>query len=282
MRSLEFSGGGGNGSGGGSGTGNQLLFMLEQTSLRARAIATVVTALAYSMSTDDQHPRDVAQLADARQALNGSLGPLDVTELAELREARDGNAYTAIEFQQHYGVRWGTFWDAARTREAQPRVLEGSVSQFASEVWLGQREAQPQVGEGGAPQPAAAIGVVEVRLDPAMVVGIRQQEAARGPPRSLHRMARDALNQISQNPTYESQNLDEVFDWVPYVAAHVHSDEIIGPGITHAMAHFDHGTRDRNRGGAPRLDFYFYRTDQTVCRVHPGRRPKEDVELIFE
>ena len=95
-------------------------------------------------------------------------------------------------------------------------------------------------------------------------------------------MARDALNRISQNPTYESQNLDEVFDWVPYVAAHVYSDEIIGPGITHAMAHFDHGTRDRNRGGAPRLDFYFYRTDQTVCRVHPGRRPKDDAELIFE
>ena len=115
-----------------------------------------------------------------------------------------------------------------------------------------------------------------------MVVGIRQQEAARGPPRSLHKMARDALNQINQNPTYESQNLDEVFDWVPYVAAHVHSDEIIGPGITHAMAHFVDGTRDRNRGGAPRLDFFFYRTDQTVCRVHPGRRPKDDAELIFE
>ena len=135
--------------------------MLEQTSLRARAIATVVTALAYSMSTDDQHLRDVAQLADPGQALTVSLGPVDVTELAELREARDGNAYTAIEFQQHYGVRWETFWDAARTREAQPRVLEGSVSQLASEVWLGQREAQPQVVEGSVPQLAVAIGVVE-------------------------------------------------------------------------------------------------------------------------
>ena len=234
------------------------------------------------MSTDDQHPRDVAQLADPRQALNVSLGPLDVTELAELRQARDGNAYTAIEFQQHYGVLWQTFWDAARTREAQPRVHEGSASQLASEVWLGQREAQPQVVEGSAPDPAAAIGVVQARLDPAMVVGIRQQEAARGPPRSLHKMARDALNLISQNPTYESQNLDEVFDWVPYVAAHVHADQIIGPGITHAIAHFVDGTRDCNRGGAPRLDFFFYRTDQTVCRVHPGTRPKNDAKLIFE
>ena len=131
-------------------------------------------------------------------------------------------------------------------------------------------------------QDAAAIEVAQARLDPATVVGIRQQEAARGRPRSLHRITRNALNQINQNPNYDSRNLDEVFDWVPYVAAHVHSDQIIGPGITHAMAHFVEGTRDCNRGGAPRLDFFFYRTDQTVCRVHPGRRPKDDAELIFE
>ena len=229
-----------------------------------------------------QPSREVAQLADSRQALHESPALLDVIESAEVRQALDGNAYTAIEFQQHYGESWQTFWDAAKLLEAQPQVHEGSASQLASEVWLGQREAQPQVVEGSAPDSAAAIGVVQARLDPAMVVGIRQQEAARGPPRSLHKMARGALNQISQNPTYESQNLDEVFDWVPYVAAHVHADQIIGPGITHAIAHFVDGARDCNRGGAPRLDFFFYRTDQTVCRVHPGTRPKNDAKLIFE
>ena len=95
-------------------------------------------------------------------------------------------------------------------------------------------------------------------------------------------MARDALNQINQNPNYDSRNLDEVFDWMAYVAAHVHADEIIGPGITRAMAHFVDGSRDCNRGGAPRLDFFFYRTDGTVCRVHPGRRPLDDAQLIFQ
>ena len=231
--------------------------MLEQTSLRARATATVVTALAYSMSTGEQHPRDGAQLAEPRQALDVSLGPLDVTQHAERRQAPNGYAYTLREFQQHYGGHWETFWNPAT--EAQPREPEGSV-----------------------PQLAAANGVLDVRLDSAMVVEIRQEEAARGPPRSLQKLARDALNAVSQYPTYESQNLDDVFDWVPYVAAHDLSQQIIGPGITHAMAHFVRGTSDHNRGGAPRLDFFFYRTDQTVCRVHPGRKRKDDAQLIFQ
>ena len=198
--------------------------------------------LAYSMSTD---PRDAAQLAERRQA-------------------RDGYAYTAIEFQEFYGDHWQTLWDAAS-------VVESSDSH--------------QVAQGSVPQPAAGhiqLGVYEVRLDSAMLVQIRQQEAARGPPRSLHKMARDALQQMSQSRIYESKNLDDLFDWVPYVAAHASCDKIIGPGITHAMAHFVPQTRDLNRGGAPRCDFFFYRKDQTVCRVHPGRRPKDDAQLIFQ
>ena len=220
--------------------------MLEQTWFRARATASVVTALAYSMSTDPQPSRDVAQLADIHQAVNGPFEPPGVTEPAERRVARDGNAYTAIEFEQHYGVRWQTFWDAARTQEA------------------------------------AAIEVAQARLDSATVVEVRQWEAARGRPRSLHNIARNALNQINQNPNYDSRNLDEVFDWMAYVAAHVRADEIIGPGITHAMAHFVDGSRDCNRGGAPRLDFFFYRIDGTVCRVHPGKRARDDAQLIIE
>ena len=97
--------------------------------------------------------------------------------------------------------------------------------------------------QGSVPQLVVAIGVVQARLDLAMVVGTRQQEVARGPPRSLHNMVRGTLNQISQNPTYESQHLDDFFDRVPYVAAHDHSDQIIGSGIAHAMAQFVDGAR---------------------------------------
>ena len=107
---------------------------------------------------------------------------------------------------------------------------------------------------------------------PEHVIAIQQQEAARGPPRSLHRLARDALNTIANEPTLNTVNLDDWFPWVQYVAAHRDSAAIIGPGITHANGVFSSGTNDANRGGAPRLDFCFTRTDGTVYRVHPGTR----------
>ena len=108
---------------------------------------------------------------------------------------------------------------------------------------------------------------VTARLKPEDVIRIQQEEAARGPPRSLHNLARDALNEISQRPTQSAVNLDECFPWVQYVAAHKHSAEIIGPGITHAYAVFSLDTNDGNPGGAPRLELCFYRTDGSVCRV---------------
>jgi hypothetical protein len=123
---------------------------------------------------------------------------------------------------------------------------------------------------------------VTARLTTERLIAIQQEEAARGPPRSLHRLARDALKAINNMPTRAPVDLDPCFPWKQYVAAHRQSDAIIGPGITHALAVFFTGTNDSNRGGAPRLDFCFYRTDGTFCRVHPGTRPKEDADLIFE
>ena len=123
-----------------------------------------------------------------------------------------------------------------------------------------------------------------ILLHPSMLAHVRQHETRRGPPRSLHKLARDALNKISQKTVYSDENLDKWFDWRPYVAAHASCDEIVGPGITHAMARFlppEIASRDPNRGGAPRCDFCFIRADGSVCRVHPGRRPKEDAKLIF-
>ena len=76
--------------------------------------------------------------------------------------------------------------------------------------------------------------------------------------------------------------LDEIFPWMQYVAAHRQGAEIIGPGITQAIAMWTPGTNDSNRGGAPRLDFHFFREDGSVCRVHPGNRPKNDAKLVFE
>ena len=175
----------------------------------------------------------------------------DADELAgvpERRLAHDGHRYTRAEFQEYYPDTWEREWANAADRDA-------------------------------AQLPAM---LPNVRLMPEQVVAIQQEEAARGPPRSLHRLARDALNTISNNPTRDTVNLDGVFPWVQYVAAHRQSAEIIGPGITHAHAVFWPGTNDLNRGGAPRLDFCFYRTDGSVCRLHPGRTRKQDAQIVFE
>ena len=101
-----------------------------------------------------------------------------------------------------------------------------------------------------------------------------------GPPRSLHSLARSALQTICNLPTTEPQDLDDYFPWVQYVAAHEKNTDIIGCGLTHARAEFLPSWHDANRGGAPRCDFFFYRTDGTACRVHPGRRPKDDARIL--
>ena len=138
----------------------------------------------------------------------------------------------------------------------------------------------PQLPAGAADVPPAQ---AQLRLED--IIAIQNAEAAEfRPPRSLHNLARDALNNISLSPNREPVVLDGVFPWMQYVAAHRQSTEIIGPGITQAIARWrtEPGASDLNRGGAPRLDFHFYRVDGTVCRVHPGGKRKKDAQLIFE
>ena len=115
-----------------------------------------------------------------------------------------------------------------------------------------------------------------VLLGQEMLIRIRQEEAALGPPRSLHKMARKALDEIAQRPSYDSVDLQGVFPWKQYVAQHALSEKIVGTGIIRACAEFDEKKVDHNRGGAPRLEFCFYRSDSTCCRLHPGRTRKHD------
>ena len=172
----------------------------------------------------------------------------------ETREAADGNRYTQAQFQQHYGDD-GIWHERADTSDAlQLAAIPGD--------------------NRDAPQLA-------VRLSLDDVIAVRREEALRGPPRSLHNLARDALNHIASSDNYNPVNLDEVFPWIPYVAAHSQYQEIIGSGITEAVAVHVQDTRDANRGGAPRLDFFFFRSDGSYCRVHPGNKSKQDAQLIF-
>ena len=204
--------------------------------------------------------------------------------VSERRVALDGYSYTAEEFQQHYGPYWEQIW----TNRASIVLPRRSAWDQPTTAATPPADVPELAADGGNVSQLAADGgnvsqlpANSIRLHPSMVIQVRQQEAARGPPRSLHKLARDALNQISQNPAYHDENLDNWFDWIPYVAAHTSCDQIVGPGITHAMARFLPQTRDHNRGGAPRLDFCFYRVDGSMCQVHPGKKPKDDAKLIF-
>ena len=209
-----------------------------------------VATLQHMASSSSTHGRDVPQLATLSSPTR--------------RRAWDGNEYTAEEFELFYGEEhWEAIWDNAPA---------GDVAQLADD--FANLDAS---NTGGLGQTTTV-----VRLHASNLIGVRLQEANRGPPRSLHNLARQALNAISQSTTYAEVDLDDWFEWIPYVAAHRESQRIVGPGITQAVARFRAGTTDANRGGAPRLDFCFIRVDGTVCRVHPGKRRSQDAQLIFE
>ena len=71
-----------------------------------------------------------------------------------------------------------------------------------------------------------------------------------GSPRSLHGLARSALDIIYGLSSAEPQNLDDYFPWVQYAAAHSQSTEIIGCGLTHARAEFVTDWHDANHSAA--------------------------------
>ena len=111
----------------------------------------------------------------------------------------------------------------------------------------------------------------------------RNAEKRQRPVRSLHKLARAALNAITEaGPSSSiSKNLDDWFPWMAYIACHESATDIIGPGVTHAIAEFLEGTRDPNQYGQPRLHFIIYRIDGTCCRVHPGAKKANDAEPLL-
>ena len=104
------------------------------------------------------------------------------------RRAGNRRLYTRRECQESLGERhWA---NASVVRLA----IDGRLytrSEFRD--WYGDEEERHEANSGrqlvDAPQLA-----VTARLKPEHVIRIQQEEAARGPPRSLHKLARDALN----------------------------------------------------------------------------------------
>jgi hypothetical protein len=190
----------------------------------------------------------------------------------ERRVANDGVAYTYADFAYFYAG------DAAwRWEQAHPAFVLFSAAGDAAAT---EHSAQARASTEDAQAPT--LPLVLLLLEPRDIEQLQTEERSYEPRRNLHDAARDALNAITV-AGYSSnmvRNLEPWFPWRPYVACHAQAGVIIGSGITLAVAEFIEGTKDPNRGGQPRLDFVFYRTDGSYCRLHPGPKKRGDAKPV--
>ena len=134
------------------------------------------------------------------------------------------------------------------------------------------------VGTSSAPEGVAtehALVVTQVLLSQADIPLLVAAEHSRRPPRHLHNLAREALNAITVSGPQGGlvRDLSDCFPWEAYIAHHRDAPNIVGTGVTRAVAEFSDTTTDPNRGGLPRLDFVFYHADGHWVRlqsIHPA------------
>ena len=198
------------------------------------------------------------------------------------RVAWDGRAYTAKQFCDHYGSRASEFWNVAEI------LLEQSTNattsqQSQSVISMAAGLDHPQ-GETTSPDAAT-----EHNLGPRVLLSVadiqwhKKEEATFRPPRSIHKIARNALQKITlvHVDGDMARDLNDWFDWRRYIACHKDAKRIIGAGVTRAVAESIPESRDTNQGGQERVDFVFTRADGTLCFVHPGVRASQDAFLKF-
>ena len=70
------------------------------------------------------------------------------------------------------------------------------------------------------------------------------------------------------------QNLEGKFPWRSYLACNISAIQIIGTGITGAQSEVSNDDQSI-------LEFVFYRSDGTYCRVHPGIQNLFDAYVLL-
>ena len=216
---------------------------------------------------------EIANSLNSRQSPDAATEHLQEIEEEQKRLAWDGRAYTAKEFSDHYESRAPEFWKVAETSQQ---------SQSMTSTTPGLHHPQ---GETTSPDAAT-----EHNLGPRVLLSVadiqwHKKEEAKTfrPPRSLHKIARNALQEITlvHVDGDAARDLNDWFDWRRYIACHKDAKCIIGAGVTRAVAESIPESRDTNQGGQERVNFVFTRADGTLCLVHPGRKPCQDAALIF-
>ena len=232
---------------------------------------------------------------------HGNQPHLAAMAYAGYRVALDGEPYTYESFCTWYGnAAAERIWQASPWSEEGCNAARARMEPTATEHGNPPHtQVTPAATEPGntartelVESAASALSLVPI-LTLADAQELRRREQDIRPKRSLHNLAREALNSISQSAELTEENTEELdarlrsidletlFPWRAYIACHPRSSEIIGSGVIHATAEFINGTKDPNRGGQRRLDFIVRRSDGSLCRLHPGRTRAGDAKLIF-
>jgi hypothetical protein len=206
------------------------------------------------------------------------------------RIAPDGNSYTQDEFAEWYGRNYRDVWDSA-SPSCQDEQTAGAAEHNASAAQSADQVLQstdayllqtgPQAGATEHSAPATQLLVLPIILEVSQLQAIRDAESRNTPKRSLHGLAREALNAFADAHYVGSTCLDTLFPWKAYLASHPKGEMVVGPGITRAVVDQLQDVKDPNRGGRPRIDFIFYRVDGSAYRVHPGTKPKNDAAPVY-
>ena len=126
-----------------------------------------------------------------------AMAASDATQPAadpERRLAENGRPYTREQFLEYYGsageLEWTKAEDSSNWRGS---PAGGNAAQLLAEADTTNQQEDAMGSTEGPPADGDAAQLPAVLL-PQHVIAIQNAEAARGPPRSLHRLARDALN----------------------------------------------------------------------------------------
>jgi hypothetical protein len=219
----------------------------------------------------------------------------------ERRVAFDRALYTYSDFTTHYGADEGSqFWNECGTpfdvATDQP-LLQSTAAQsvITTVADVGDttehiaradgRSTAPglQLCQLPGPQAAATEHSAPAILEVSELPAIRKAENAIIPKRSLHGLARGALNDFADAAAHDESPkcLDDLFPWKAYVAFKDYGARVVGPGISRAVVDQIKDVKDPNRGGRPRVDFILYRVDGSAFRLHPGTKPNGDAAPVY-
>ena len=214
------------------------------------------------------------------------------------RFAEDGHPYTYANFMWWYGEEDGPIKWAQAEGAKEPFEKAESVASSWVEVDLpGDGAGAPQSGVGdgvGAPMPGAGVEEPGAQPSPPMTSALLDEAAIhdlrRRAPNSVNynRMRSDARTDLNRmyhilqlSGALEPSELVPRFNWQYYVVFHPDAKALVGPGVAEFGAAMVKSTKDSNRSGVSRINFFIRHVDGGYWRLHPGKKRSDDAKPIY-